>query len=238
MTISRMDVPIGTVLDYAGASVPSGYLECDGRAVSRTAYAKLFAAIGTAWGAGNGSTTFNLPNLGGRVAIGRGSRTVGTVTSGETKSYTPAGTVGGHTLTNSEIPKHTHAVPAHTHTVSGGKVTDHSGSSGGMSANASHSHHLQNAGEKSVAKGTNYDRPGKWETGATAGYATNSVNLAHTHTINHGHGFTQPTVNGGATTTSEQSSGGGSHNHGFTGTQANINVMQPYAVVRKVIRAT
>ena len=46
MSISRMDVPIGTVLDYAGSSIPAGYLECDGSAVSRTAYPKLFLGRG------------------------------------------------------------------------------------------------------------------------------------------------------------------------------------------------
>lgn len=56
-------VPIGTMLPYAGTSLPTGFLACDGSAVSRTTYAALFAAIGTTWGAGNGSTTFNTPNL-------------------------------------------------------------------------------------------------------------------------------------------------------------------------------
>ena len=138
MTMTRMDVPIGTVLDFAGANVPAGYLECDGSAVSRAAYPKLFAAIGTAWGAGNGSTTFNLPNLGGRTCIGKGSRAVGNTGGSET-----------HTLTTSELPSHKHSVGAHKHTVpehghtytrptisSSGKVT------GGITG-GSHSHSMQ-----------------------------------------------------------------------------------------------
>ena len=55
-------VPVGTVLPFAGSSTPSGYVLCNGAAVSRTTYAALFAVIGTTYGAGNGSTTFNLPN--------------------------------------------------------------------------------------------------------------------------------------------------------------------------------
>lgn len=58
-------VPAGTVFTYAGATVPTGYLRCNGLAVSRTTYAALFAAIGTRYGAGNGSTTFNLPEVRG-----------------------------------------------------------------------------------------------------------------------------------------------------------------------------
>ncbi len=55
--------PTGTVLAFAGNTVPNGYLQCNGAAVSRITYADLYAAIGTTYGAGNGSTTFNLPNL-------------------------------------------------------------------------------------------------------------------------------------------------------------------------------
>jgi len=64
-------VPVGSVTAYAGAgSVPSGWLLCDGRAVSRTTYAALFAAIGGTYGAGNGSTTFNLPDFRGKFLRG------------------------------------------------------------------------------------------------------------------------------------------------------------------------
>lgn len=58
-------IPAGTVFMYAGATVPTGYLRCNGAAVSRTTYAALFAAIGTRYGAGDGSTTFNLPEVRG-----------------------------------------------------------------------------------------------------------------------------------------------------------------------------
>jgi microcystin-dependent protein len=64
--------PAGVITPFAGATnvVPAGYLLCDGAAVSRTAFAALFAAIGTAWGVGDGTTTFNLPNLKGRTTFG------------------------------------------------------------------------------------------------------------------------------------------------------------------------
>ncbi|HEY4029961.1 MAG TPA: phage tail protein, partial [Caulobacteraceae bacterium] len=62
-TFLRQIVPAGAVLPYAGLTVPAGFFLCNGQAVSRTDNAALFAAIGAAWGAGDGSTTFNLPDL-------------------------------------------------------------------------------------------------------------------------------------------------------------------------------
>ena len=72
-------VPVGTVLPFAGSSTPSGYVLCNGAAVSRTTYAALFAVIGTMYGAGNGSTTFNLPNYTDKFL--QGHTTAGTVRS-------------------------------------------------------------------------------------------------------------------------------------------------------------
>ena len=65
--------PPGSVEFYAGASAPTGWLMCDGAAVSRPTYAALFTAISTPYGAGDGSTTFNVPDLRGRVAVGKGT---------------------------------------------------------------------------------------------------------------------------------------------------------------------
>ena len=97
--------PAGIVMPFAGSTAPQGYLLCDGSAVSRTDYADLFAAIGTTYGAGDESTTFNLPDLSGRVVLGVSqSHALGT-TGGEAT----------HTLTEQELPAHTHVVPAHGH---------------------------------------------------------------------------------------------------------------------------
>lgn len=68
-------IPAGATMQYAGASAPAGWLLCSGQAVSRTTYAGLFAAIGSAFGAGDGSTTFNLPDLRGRSPLGSGTGT-------------------------------------------------------------------------------------------------------------------------------------------------------------------
>lgn len=69
---SQVLLPAGAVFAFAGNSDPAGALLCNGAAVSRTTYARLFAAIGTTYGAGNGSTTFNLPDLRGRFIEGDG----------------------------------------------------------------------------------------------------------------------------------------------------------------------
>lgn len=88
-------IPAGTVFMYASDTVPTGYLRCNGAAVSRTTYAALFAAIGTRYGAGNGSTTFNLPEVRGEFPRfwddGRGVdpwRTLGTAQNDAFKSHT------------------------------------------------------------------------------------------------------------------------------------------------------
>ena len=63
-------IPSGVAFPYAGKTVPSGFMACNGGTISRTTYAKLFAAIGTAWGAGDGSTTFKLPDWRNRTVMG------------------------------------------------------------------------------------------------------------------------------------------------------------------------
>lgn len=71
--VAELTVPAGTVTAYAGATPPAGYLSADGSEVNRLQYPDLFAAVGTTYGAGNGTTTFNVPDLRGRVVVGRGT---------------------------------------------------------------------------------------------------------------------------------------------------------------------
>ena len=105
--------PIGSVKMYAGSSAPNKWLICDGSAVSRDTYAKLYAVIGTTYGAGNGSTTFNLPDFRGRTAIGVGTGTASGATAHALAQKEGAETV---TLTVNQMPKHTHVQNPHNHT--------------------------------------------------------------------------------------------------------------------------
>lgn len=66
-------MPVAAVVPFAGSAAPAGFLICDGAAVSRSTYAALFGVLATLYGAGNGSTTFNVPDLRGRVAVGKGT---------------------------------------------------------------------------------------------------------------------------------------------------------------------
>lgn len=102
--LNMMVVPCGAVLPFAGTSIPSNWLLCDGSAVSRSTYADLFSKIGTTFGSGDGSTTFNLPNLKGKVPVGLDGTQTEFDTLGET------GGAKTHTLVTSEIPSHTHGV--------------------------------------------------------------------------------------------------------------------------------
>lgn len=75
-------VPVGTIIPFAGNSIPEGYLLCDGSAISRTDYATLFAVIGTIYGTGDGNSTFNLPNLNDRLPRMPSNHTIGGTNEG------------------------------------------------------------------------------------------------------------------------------------------------------------
>lgn len=114
-------IPTGTIMDYAGSSAPTGWLFCYGQAISRTTYAALFAALSTTYGVGDGSSTFNLPDLRGRVVAGKddmGGSSANRLTnqSGGLNGDTLGATGGSetHQLTSGQLAAHTHSVSGTT----------------------------------------------------------------------------------------------------------------------------
>lgn len=168
-TLKTNVIPPGVINAYVSSSIPSGWLLCDGSEVNRTTYAALFAIISTTYGAGDGSTTFNVPNLKGKVPVGRDAS--------QTEFDTLAETGGAktHTLSASEIPSHTHSFSATT------------------SSNGSHTHTLSNSVFKSSGETSGLEVGAVDD--ATWGTRTTSSNGSHTHTVS---GTTGSAGSGGA----------------------------------------
>jgi microcystin-dependent protein len=140
----------GTIVPWSSASVPTGFLECDGAAVSRSTYSALFAVVGTTYGAGDGASTFNLPNLADNVAMGK-SGTKALASTGGANTVAASGTVGGSTanasLSTAQLASHNHLITGQTFgtafntrfeaTMGGGSYTGNRGDGGAHSHNMS-----------------------------------------------------------------------------------------------------
>ena len=151
--LQELLVPSGSVTAYGGTSAPTGWLLCYGQAISRSTYAGLFTAIGTTYGVGDGSTTFNLPDLRGRVIAGQddmGGSSANRLIESAYHSVAGGtlGSAGGselHKLVTGEIPSHSHSVTIQgggstTTTISAGAGTSGSGSYGTSSTGGSGFH--------------------------------------------------------------------------------------------------
>ena len=105
-------IPTGTIVPWTDSTLPSGFLECNGSAVSRTTYADLFGVIGTTYGAGDGSTTFNLPDLEDNVPVGK-SPGKALASTGGANTVTSTGNVAGSTanatLSTAQLASHSHS---------------------------------------------------------------------------------------------------------------------------------
>lgn len=137
--VSIPAMPTGGIVMFGGSSAPTGYLLCNGTAISRTTYATLFGIIGTTYGTGDGSTTFNVPNLKGKIPVG--------YNSAETE-FNTLGKTGGektHTLSSTEMPSHTHSIQFCTG-AGGTANTNITGVTAGGSLAATNTDDIQNTG--------------------------------------------------------------------------------------------
>lgn len=180
-------MPAGSIQVWPSNTIPDGWLLCDGSAVSRTTYSGLFDEIGTTYGAGNGTTTFNLPDLRGRVPVGYDD-------PAPWADFRPLGKTGGErtvTLTDAQIPYHTHSGTttdtgsSHRHWVSAAAIDDRNFT--GTGANNQDYGTVSDAGSYSQNDGD-----------SGAGSYTSYNGSLHTHTY---------------TTSSQSGSYGGAHNN-------------------------
>src|SRR3990167_5568405 len=201
----------GMMFPYGGSAAPDGYLLCNGAAVSRTTYAALFGVVGTSWGVWDGSTTFNIPDLRGRVIAGLDSAQV---------EFDALGETGGAKTATADLAAHTHTGPSHTHAL---EAIDpgHSHGSGtySLSSPGTHTHGI----------------PGY----SVSGAAGAEVNTVGGGTTTDGGGDHSHTLSGSSTnvkTGMVNTSGGGTDATGSTGAGGGHGNLQPYGTANFIIK--
>lgn len=127
VSASDLVIPTGSILAWGGGAAPTGWALCDGTAVSRSDFSVLFGVFGITYGGGDGSTTFNLPDIQGRVIVGQNTANADVSTMGGTEGLAAA----------SRSPKHNSSISPNPHAHTGGFVTSGAGAGGGVSGTGS-----------------------------------------------------------------------------------------------------
>ena len=233
VSLGDSGTPAGAVIPYAGTTAPSGWLLCDGAAISRTTYSSLYTSIGTNHGAGDGVATFNIPDLRQRFILGKSISGIGAI----------LGTIGGTIDHSHTLPAHYHAMGtgADLNIASGGAHwTDigHSHSAGTTGAGTAHTHantlatdtgtahtHAHTLGTDTVAAHV-HDIAHGHTASSTATSHTHAHTLGtdtvagHQHDIAHGHTASASTTSVGLGThshTGTTNAGDGAHTHNVQG---------------------
>jgi microcystin-dependent protein len=201
--------PVGAVIAWAGETAPTNWLLCDGSNVSRSTYSALFAVVGTNYGSGDGTSTFSLPDLRGRLPLGADPSNI-RVPDVSARTRGGTGGLAKVTLTSAQMPSHTHTAQPHTHTGNTGFAGQH------FHGNATV------FGFLGAAVGGTVGYPGRWYVEERAGGGWDLSWGTTDNSTNHRHAFT--TNN---TTVALNSTGGGeSHEN-----------LPPYQTMAYIIRA-
>lgn len=212
-TLASTVVPTGTILPFAGSVAPANAIICDGRAVLRSGgYAKLFSIIGTAYGSGNGTTTFNVPDLKGKIPVGLDNSVSPQV---EFNSLGKSGGAKVEILDTTKIPNHSHNIK-HSHSGSSGSAGDH-GHNVFISTDSSGTTYVLDKSKVINAGLASTNQSSAIDTGMLIGIAANAG--GHSHSV---------TVDEKDTSSATDGGNGASPTH---------NNLQPYVVTNYIIIA-
>lgn len=243
-------IPPGVMWDFAGASAPTGWLLCDGSAVSRATYSALFTAIGTAYGTGDGTTTFNLPDCRSRSTVGASTQNAvgGGIAANVALGAGLTARARGATFGAETVALAVANLPAHGHN------HQHSGTTGNN--NVGHTHGLENHSHWVNGVGNHSHQATRNDHYPILIAATSALGLigpgrgldatsdaAHTQRTSddggHDHGWTGGAANGGGAQGVSQN-----HNHAFTtgfdntqtGSGTAVSLLNPGVAVLKIIK--
>lgn len=205
--------PTGAISAWSTATAPTGWLLCRGQAISRTTYAALFAVVGTTYGVGDGSTTFNIPDITGRVIAGQEAVATRLTAGGSGITGSTLGAAGGAqtvALTEANLAAHTHSASQGSH--------NHTQDAHGHGITDTHVHSYQFPGATGVTVGGT-------SVNAGAGAGTNTGTAA---------GGTSIVVNNATAT--NQAASAGAITIGSTGGTTAHNVTQPTIILNWIIK--